>query len=133
MSLSTVRAALKTRLETISGLLVYAEVPEAIEKFPVAIIDMASADYDIELTSASVDWHFRVLLLLGDRDSKTAHTTLDGYLAKSGGTSIKAAIEGASVGDTAPAVRRAENIGFISYRGTTYVGAEFIVDVVDSS
>ena len=133
MSLSIVRAALKTRLETISGLLVYAEVPESISKFPVAIIDMASADYDVEVTSTTVDWHFRVLLLLGDRDSKTAHTTLDGYLAKSGATSIKAALEGASVGDTFPAVKRAENIGFTSYRGTTYIGAEFIVDVIDSS
>ena len=132
MSLSTVRSALKTRLETITGLTVSKETPDSIPKLPVAIITLTTADYEIVVGKGTVVWSFRVLLLVGDRDSQTAHTTLDGYLAKSAGTSIKGAIEGGSVGDY-PSVRRAENVGFISYRGTAFVGAEFVVDVVDSS
>ena len=132
MSLSTVRSALKTRLETISGLTVYAEVPDSIGKLPVAVIDLATADYDVAIGSGIVLWHFRVLLLLGEKDSTTAHTTLDGYMAKSGTTSVKGAVEGGAVGDSVN-VRRAENVGHIAYRGNTYIGAEFIVDVVDSS
>ena len=132
MSLSAVRSALKTRLETISGLTVSKEVPDTVGKLPVAIVSLATADYEVAVGDQTVGWSFKVLLLVGERDSQTAHATLDGYLAKSGTTSIKAAVEGGSVGDF-PVVRRAENVGFISYRGTTFVGAEFIVDVVDSS
>jgi len=132
MSLSLVRTALKTRLETISGLNVSKESPDSVGKLPAAIVTLATADYDVALGATTVGWSFKVLLLIGERDSPTAHATLDGYLAKSGSTSIKAAVEGGSVGDFSH-VRRAENVGFISYRGTSFVGAEFIVDVVDSS
>ena len=132
MSLSTVRSALKTRLETISGLNVSKETPDSVGKLPAAIVSLTTADYEVVVGNLTVTWSFRILLLVGERDSAAAHVTLDGYLAKSGSTSIKAAIEGGSVGDF-PRVRRAENVGSISYRGTTFVGAEFIVDVVDSS
>lgn len=133
MSLSTIRAALKTRLETITDLKVYAEVPDAVEKFPTAIIQTATANYEVALGGSGVTWTFRILLLIGDRDSNTAHTTLDGYLSRTGSTSIPAAIRGGTVGDGRAFIRRAENVGFMNYRGTTFIGAEFIVDVDDSS
>ena len=131
MSLSAVRTALKTNLETISGLTVHKEQPDIIPKLPAAIIELASANYESTLGKASVDWVFRVSLLIADRDSQTAHTTLDGYLARTGSTSIKAAIESAAVGDFARVVR-AENIGFGNYRSGVFVMAQFIVEVTDT-
>lgn len=130
MTVSSVRAALKTTLETISGLNVYGEVPDSISKFPTAIIDNQSVDYQQAMGGGSALIGTRVLLLIGDRDSQTAYTTLDGYLAVTGSTSVPAAIR-AATGITKPFVRRAENVGFINYRGQTFIGAEFIVDVFD--
>lgn len=132
MSLSVVRAALKTRLETIASLKVYAEVPDAVEQFPTAIIQTASAEYQTAMTRSAVTWSFRILVLISETTSTAAHTTLDGFLGRTGASSVAAAIHGGVVGDLAQ-VRRAENVGFIQYRGNTFIGAEFVVDVVDSS
>jgi len=131
MTLSLVRTALETALATIAGLTVYKEIPDVIAKLPCAIVSTDSGDYEVVVSKASIAWRFRILLAVGERDSKTAHATLDGYLALTGSTSILAAIEGTAIGDFAR-VRRVENVGFISYRGTTYIGAEFIVDVTDT-
>ena len=132
MSLSSVRTELETRLETITDLNVYKQVPDALGKLPAAIVSLESADYELALTKPAVMWRFRVLLLITESHSEAAYSTLDGYVSRTGDTSILAAIEGGSVGDFVT-VRRAENVGGISYRGAAFVGAEFIVDVVDSS
>ncbi len=137
MTVSDVRTKLKARLETITELTVHGEVPLALGKFPAAVIDVEALDYHRTMgaSGGAVDIEIRVFLLVAEGDAPEARSTLDGYMAPSGTTSMLAAIEGTSGG--APAVadyaflRRVENIGYVSYRGQTYYGAEFVVEVAN--
>jgi hypothetical protein len=128
-----VRTEIKTALENITGLQVYDYVPDTVEKLPVAILDTTGVNYENGFARSSVVYSFRLLLLTGDRIAKNAYDSLDGYVSRSGSTSIYAALTSGSIGDTTPFVRRAENIGAINYRGRTFIGAEFVIDANDSN
>ncbi len=131
MTIAAVRTAIGTALSTISSIKsVNNQVPDSIPKMPATIAQLEQIRYHATLDGSIVQvW--RVLLLIGERDSKAAHDDLDPYLAVSGSDSIKAAIEGASIGDN-PTVTLAENVGFVVYRTQTFVGAEFIIEVPET-
>lgn len=129
MTVATVRAAIGTELATITSIKsVSNQVPDAIPKLPATIADLEN----IEPLTMGGDMiqTWRLLLLVADRDSKAAHDDLDPYIAESGSDSIKATLEAASIGDEIM-VELVENMGHIDYRGTTFVGAEFIIVVID--
>jgi hypothetical protein len=132
MSISSVRGQIETRLVTITGLNVHKQIPDAVGKLPVAIVSNAGVNYEVSLGTGTMEINFKILLLVGERDSATAHASLDEYLEKTGTKSILAALRGGAVGDFVR-LFRAENAGFISYRNNTYIGAEFILVVVDSN
>jgi hypothetical protein len=131
MSLANVRENLKTRLETIQGLSVYKQPPDALPQLPVAIVTVAAAAYN-QTAGGLVTWSLRILLLLAEQESEKAWTELDNWLEISGDKSIKAAVEGGTVADYAW-VSSLEHAGHIAYRGHTFIGAEFICEVGDSS
>lgn len=132
MTIAAVRDAFNTALSGISSLKsVNDQVPDAIPKLPATIISLERIRYHETLEGVIVQ-EWRLLLLIAERDSKAAHDVLDPYIAVSGSDSIKAAIEGASIGDDATVVA-AENLGHISYRGGTFIGAEFIIEVVETA
>ena len=93
MQPSQVRDALKTRLQTISGLRVYEVIPEPVTP-PCAIVGQLDFTFDIDnargLDQANVD----IYVIVQRFSERAGQDKLDGYLAGTGATSIKAAIEG---------------------------------------
>ena len=132
MTIALVRAALGTALDTIASIeSICNQVPDVIPKLPVTIASLERIRYHRTLEGCIVqDW--RIVLLLAERDSKRAHDDLDPYLAISGADSIKATLEAAAIGDGAT-VSEAVNVGYIGYRGQTFIGAEFLVEVPETA
>jgi hypothetical protein len=89
---SQVRDGLKTRLETITGLRAYDLIPDTVVP-PCAVVGQLDFSFDIDnargLDQAQVD----VLVIVQRFDERSAQNKLDAYLAGSGATSVKAAIE----------------------------------------
>ncbi len=92
MQPSQVRDALKTRLQTISGLRAYDVIPEPVTP-PCAIVGNLDFTFDIDnargLYLANVD----IYVIVQRFSERAGQDKLDGYLAGTGATSIKAAIE----------------------------------------
>jgi hypothetical protein len=93
MSPSQVRDGLKTRLQTITGLRVYDLIPEPVTP-PCAVVGQLDLTFDIDnargLDQATVD----IYVIVQRFSERAGQDKLDGYLAGTGATSIKAAIEG---------------------------------------
>jgi len=133
-SLSALRDGLKTRLATISGLRVHDTIPGQVNG-PAAVVELEAISYDSAMARGADDYVFVVRLVVGTAVDRVGQDKLDGYLAGSGVSSIKAAIEadeslGGIAGPTQVASVR--SYGLIEYAGVTYVGAELIVEVTAS-
>lgn len=125
MQPSQVRDALKTRLQTISGLRVYELIPEPITP-PCAVVGQLDFTFDIDnargLDQANVD----IYVIVQRFSERAGQDKLDGYLAGTGATSIKAAIEGdRTLGGTCQTLRvigaesgtyDSQSVTFLSYR-----------------
>jgi hypothetical protein len=91
-TVTEIRNALKTRLATISGLRPYAQMP-ASPQLPGAAVALKSFAYSRDFDDG-VLYTFSVWVYVSaGSDVERAQAALDAYLAPSGATSIKAAIE----------------------------------------
>lgn len=130
-SVSSIRTGLATRLGTITGLRTAATMPDNPNP-PVAIVVPDSINFDDTFHRGMDTLNFRVLLIVGRADERTAQNSIDGYCATSGASSVKAAIEGdKTLGGTAfdCRVTTMSNYGSILIGETTYLSVEFIVVV----
>jgi len=89
---STVRSGLKTRLATISGLKTYDYIPDSVN-VPGAVVGQLDLDFDAALNRGLDRASCTILLIVGRMSESAGQTKLDGYLASTGSTSVKAAIE----------------------------------------
>lgn len=133
MSIETIGDGLATRLETISGLRVYApaELPEGINDPVAAIILLENVAYRTDM-SANYEVTFRVIVLLTKQDSPTAFNALLDYIEPSGTNSVLAAIEAdKTLSSTADTVRVVSNRGMTTttWGGIAYLSTEFEVTV----
>ena len=120
-----VRDGLKTRLQTITGLRAYDLIPDTVVP-PCAVVGQLDFTFDIDnargLDQAQVD----VLVIVQRFSERAGQDKLDAYLAGSGSTSIKAAIEGdRTLGGTVNTLRvtgaeagtyDSQGVTFLSYR-----------------
>lgn len=124
-----VRDGLKARLDTISGLNAHARMPNTLN-VPAAVATRRSTAFDSSFESD--DWTFAVTVFVRYTDEPTAQTHLDAYLAGSGASSVKAAIEGdptlGGVVDYAAAVR-VERDRIVEWAGIKYLAADVVVEV----
>lgn len=132
-SVPAIRDGLKTRLETISGLRAYDTVPGDVV-VPAAVVAPAPGEflqYDSTQCRGSDDFTFVVLLLVSLDSARGGQDALDAYLAGSGTSSVKTAIEGASLGGGAAfaTVTAARNYGTSTFAGVQYYSVEFVVEV----
>jgi hypothetical protein len=125
MNPSQVRDGLKTRLQTISGLRAYDLIPDTVVP-PCAVVGQLDFTFDIDnargLDQAQVD----VLVIVQRFSERAGQDKLDAYLAGSGASSIKAAIEGdRTLGGTVNTLRvtgaeagtyDSQGVTFLSYR-----------------
>lgn len=132
MSLTLIREAVATRLATIPGLRVSAEIPD-LPNPPIAIVSVRSVDYDQAFAKGLTLYNLIVTAIVGRASEKTAQQKLDSYISTSGANSFKLAIEGdKTLGGVAydVKVQNLGNIGAIQLSGdVAHLAAEFSVVV----
>ena len=129
MSLETIGNGIKTRLQTISGLKVFApnELPDAINQFPCALILPGETRYHA-MFSGDADYIFRILILFTKQDAPSALNKMLDYIELTGTYSVKAAIEAdGTLNGSADSseVKRNLGIGVTSWGGYNYLSTEF--------
>lgn len=92
-TVSQVASGLKARLATISGLRTFEYQPEQLNP-PVAYPVLNSITYNKAFGGGDVEMFWSVFVVVGRYTDKRAFDMLDDYLAYSGASSIRAAIEG---------------------------------------
>ena len=132
MSLTNIREGLATRLATISGLRVSAEIPDQPNP-PIAVVSVRNIDYTQAMNKGLTIYSMIVTVIVARVSERTAQQKLDGYVSTSGATSVKLAIEadrtlGGVAYDTQ--VTNLSNIGVIQLSGdVAHLAAEFSVVV----
>lgn len=130
-SITNIRTGLATRLATISGLRTAATMPD-LPNPPIAIVIPDNINFDDTFHRGMDTLTFRIFLVVGRADERTAQNSLDGYCATSGATSIKAAIEGdKTLGGNAFDCRVTDmrSYGSVLISETNYLSCEFVVIV----
>jgi len=126
---STVRTNLKTALSTITGMRVFDYVPDSTNiptNNAFAIVGQLSMNYDFTLNRGFDSATCQIIVVVGRMSEKDGQSRLDGLLASSGSTSIKAAVEvdktlgGAvqtlRVVSASPGTITSANIDYLSYQ-----------------
>jgi len=132
--LTSIRDGLKTNLETISGLTAYEYVPDWIEP-PIALVaPINSLNYDSTMARGADTYEIPVIVYISRVDAQLSQDAVDGYLASSGETSVKAAIESdPTLGGAAMSVRVISATDYGEYevtQGTSFLGVTFNVEVI---
>ena len=129
MTPSTVRTNLKTALSTITGMRVFDYVPDSTNiptNNAFAIVGQLSMNYDFTLHRGFDSASCQIIVVVGRMSERNGQERLDGLLASSGSTSIKAAVEvdktlgGAvqtlRVVSASPGTITSANIDYLSYQ-----------------
>jgi len=89
---SAVRDGIKNRLATISGLRVHDTMPDSVAP-PAGVVGLLEMTFDLSMQRGLDAADVEVLVIVGRMSERGAQDKLDGYLAGTGATSIKTAIE----------------------------------------
>jgi hypothetical protein len=129
MNPSTVRTNLKTALSTITGMRVFDYVPDSTNiptNNAFAIVGQLSMNYDYTLNRGFDSASCQIIVVVGRMSEKDGQSRLDGLLASSGSTSIKAAVEADKtlggavqtlrVVSASPGTITSANIDYLSYQ-----------------
>lgn len=134
-NITAVREALRVRLETIPGLIAHATMPGQITP-PAAVVTPAQGTfltYDQTMDGVD-DVLMSITLFVKYNAQDQAQSNLDAYLADTGASSVKAAVDGdIDLDGTAhfAAVTEASNYGIVTFgaTGTEYLSCEFAVTI----
>lgn len=130
-SITNIRSGLATRLATISGLRTASTMPDNPNP-PIAIVIPDNINFDNAFQRGMDTLTFRIFVVVGRADERTAQNSIDAYCATSGASSIKAAIEGdKTLGGAAYNCRVTDmrNYGSVIIGEVTYLSCEFVVAV----
>lgn len=132
-SLYEIRAALKRRLSTVTGLRVHAIIPDSIHP-PAAFVCMPErVEFDLTFQRGCDHWSIPLRIAVSRATDRGAQAALDAYLAGAGASSLKAALEGSTDGadfiDTLR-VREMRAYGVFEVGGVPYLGAELLLDII---
>ena len=132
-SLSAIRDAIKTAVDTITGLHAYDTIPDTIT-VPCAVVGGPERIQFDATMQRGLDRHTIILRVYASRASDRAgQDRLDALLAKTGSGSVKTAIESdPTLGGVVATCRVIEARGYGAYivAGIDYIGVEFVLDVV---
>ena len=129
MNPSTVRDNLKTAIQTITGLRVMDYVPDSTNvptNNAFAVVGQLSLNYDYTLNRGFDFATCNIIVMVGRMSERNGQERLDGLLASSGSTSIKAAVEADKtlsgavqtlrVVSASPGTITSANIDYLSYQ-----------------
>lgn len=131
VTITQIRDGLGTRLATITGLRVSADIPDNPNP-PIAVIGPNTVSYDTAFQGGLTTYTFVVTVIVARVSERQAQTRLDAYASTSGTQSIKEAIEGdRSLGGIVADVRVTEmtNVGAVLLGEANYIAANFAVTV----
>jgi len=132
-SLTSIRNGIGTNLGNISSLSVFNFVPDSIEP-PTAVVGVAELiEYDVTIQRGADKYEIPIYVYVSRVDAQDSQETLDGYLASSGASSVKAQVESdTTLNSQAQSVRvvNASNYGVYTINNIDYLGVEFIVEVI---
>ena len=131
-AISSLRAGLAANLATIAGLRVYTVLTDN-PQFPAALISLDRVEFDSTMARGCDSVEFTVTLVVARADDRSAQNKLETYLAGTGATSVKTAVESdVTLGGSAfdARVTAAEQIGTVnSPDGSTYLFVDFSITV----
>jgi len=133
MTLTAIKAAIVTALDTIDGLRVYAQAPEIINELPCAYVLPRGGVYDFDVGGDMTHKFEIVLLVRRAGDLKQAQEDVDSYLDATGTYSIKAAVDAAVLTSGTITVTGYRDYGGFEYppgTGQIFLGVKFDVDVI---
>lgn len=124
MDLNDVRSGLVTNLATITGLRTYSYVPEDIQA-PAAVVDFPSVvSFDQAMSRALDAYEISVYVLVATSSDRKGQEKLANYVAGSGSSSVKAAIESdKTLGGACQTLRVTE---LTDFKNTKYGNGEFL-------
>ena len=99
---------------------------------PIAIVGIQSIDYDGAFANGLTTYNFTVTVIVGRATERIHQRTLDAYMASTGKTSVKEAVElDKTLAGNAYDVRvvNMSNFGSIQLNDNTYLAADFTVTV----
>ena len=132
-TLTGIRQGIGTALESITSLTVKDYVPDSIEP-PTAVVGVVeNIVYDSTMARGSDTYTIPIFLYVSRVDAKDSQETLDAYLAPTGSSSIKQAVESdTSLGGACDSVRvvEADNYGVYNINNINYLGVEFEVEII---
>lgn len=130
--LEAIHDGLATALDTISGLRIC-----SVDKIspPAAVVGEVEIEFDLAMGRGLDEMTWRVRVYASRADDRSGLTKLNGYLAGSGSSSVKAALESdRTLGGVCQMLRveRVDGYGVYEVAGMQYLGAEFTVRVYAS-
>lgn len=133
MDIAAVKDGIKVRLATISGLLALDRWPDRLIP-PCGIVIPEEVTFDNTFGRGGDGSLFTVRIVVGRVVDDAAQDAIDAYMAGSGASSVKAAIEGdTSLGSSVDTCRveKAKRYGVVDQGGVQYLGCDFTVRVWD--
>lgn len=130
--LSAIRTGLSNNIDNIAGLIVHKTIPDQIVT-PCAVIGTPDVEFDTTMARGADKLLIPVRVYASRASDRSGQEKIDEYLASSGATSIKAAIESdVTLGGAAHTlrVRSASGFGVYNIAGSDYLGVEFTVEVI---
>ena len=132
MGIEAIGSGVKTRLNTIAGLRVYAmhEIPDTLE-LPCALILPGENHYAITF-DAGYDMVVRIIIVISKQDTPSAFNKILDYIESAGASSIFAAIDGdktLNASCDSSKLSRNFGVGSITWGNITYLSTEFELQV----
>ena len=133
MGIEAIGVGLKTNIDTISGLRVYApnELPDTLNELPTCLILPGEAEYHADFDN-DFDYMLRAVIVIAKQDSPSAFNKILDYIEATGSSSVKAAVEADRTLDGSAAdvrVNRNLGIGALVWGGITYLSTEFEIAI----
>jgi len=133
MGIELIGDGIKTNLDTITGLRVFApkELPDSVSEFPCALILPAETNYGVDF-SGGENYIIRIILLFGRVDRPSALNKILDYIEPSSTYSVQAAINADKTLDSSAdtcILRRNLGFGSTTWGGHTYLSTEFELEV----
>jgi len=129
--IQAIRDRIAVNLATISGLRTAANVPDLVNP-PVAVVSLEQIAYDGAFNQGLTTLDFTIFVVVSRADERTAQRKLNEFVAPTGASSIKSAVESDRRLNNLVAdlrVRSVTNIGSLQLDDQEYMAAEFAVAV----
>lgn len=131
MDIQAIRERIAVNLATISGLRTSENVPDLVNP-PVAVVSLEQIGYDGAFNQGLTTLEFTIFVVVSRADERTAQRKLNQFVAATGASSIKSAVESDRRLNNLVAdlrVRSVSNIGSLQLDDQEYMAAEFAVAV----